>query len=884
MLAQTPSEFILEFSQGCPAWQQDAIRRLYTQSEYTETDFQETLKLMKAEYGLPVEGEPPQPQPLALEHLVTRNADSPDVALHQVSDIANVNKLLGDQVLRFAPQGMTVIFGENGSGKSGYCRILKQVCRIIQDAQEDVLPDVYEENPGTPEAKVKYAVGADHKELDWQEGAVPTEDLARISIFDSLAATFYTDKDKKVEFVPFQLDIFERLGEVCKHIEEKFKEEMAACQKIMAETLPEIPDNTRVKALLSVPPSTTVIEQLQKMGLWTTDDDKEVTLITKKLGTDPAIRLERLRQYKTALGALSRELKGLLASLDDMAINTLNAKKQAAKTAKEAAELAAKNFGEAEIQLPGTGGEAWRQLFMHAKRYSEVAYPGQKPPVIGNDARCVLCQQALDSESKVRFTSFEAFIEGAAAQEAKTKEADAMQAQQTLARITAREASEVQQLLSDLEEPVLVQTLTTGFQAASKRLLELKPNLNAEAVKIDELSELPAYPEAALTEVTKKLDDEIAALEKALEDRSVFEKLAADLGELNARKVLHDHLTTFVNCLKAKLLYAELEGCAAGCKTTEISRQGGVARKMFISKEFEAQINQEIETLDLVHIPFKVAERSERGHHMLGVKLNVSKSHKPSKILSQGEHRALALVCFLAEVATVPGHDGIIVDDPVSSLDHRRRRLVAQRLVEEAKNRQVIVFTHDLVFLHELELAATKERVPRALHSIRKTSEGFGHVKESTAPWAAMIFKDRMKHLNEQIAEIRQIEDCDSEEYKRKVMQYYKDLRDTWERFVEEVLFYEVVQRFSLGVQTTRLHSVEVTDEDYRAVFFNMGKASEYCHDEAIAVQRPFPKIPEIEEDLATLRDLAKDIRNRQENVRSTRKALTDAPPQAELV
>lgn len=220
---KTPSEYILEFSQSCPAWQQDVIRRLYTQTEFTEQDHQDALMMLKAEIGLSVEGDPIQPHPLALEHLVTKKVDSPDVVLHQMSEITNVNKLLGDQTLRFAPKGMTVIFGENGSGKSGYCRVLKQVCRIIKDAQEEILGNVYEDRPGPSSAKVKFAVGSDSKELVWQEDSNPTEDPARISIFDSLAATFYTDKENKVEFVPFQLDIFERLGKVCTRLDDMLR-------------------------------------------------------------------------------------------------------------------------------------------------------------------------------------------------------------------------------------------------------------------------------------------------------------------------------------------------------------------------------------------------------------------------------------------------------------------------------------------------------------------------------------------------------------------------------------------------------------------------------------------------------------------------------------
>ena len=46
-----------------------------------------------------------------------------------------------------------------------------------------------------------------------------------------------------------------------------------------------------------------------------------------------------------------------------------------------------------------------------------------------------------------------------------------------------------------------------------------------------------------------------------------------------------------------------------------------------------------------------------------------------------------------------------VFDDPVSSLDHRHRDRVAERLAEEGKTRQVVVFTHDMAFLLLLDEA-----------------------------------------------------------------------------------------------------------------------------------------------------------------------------------
>ena len=46
--------------------------------------------------------------------------------------------------------------------------------------------------------------------------------------------------------------------------------------------------------------------------------------------------------------------------------------------------------------LDGTGGAEWRFLWEASRSYSELrAYMDQKSPYLGDEARCVLCQQDL---------------------------------------------------------------------------------------------------------------------------------------------------------------------------------------------------------------------------------------------------------------------------------------------------------------------------------------------------------------------------------------------------------------------------------------------------------------------------------------------------------
>ncbi len=83
------------------------------------------------------------------------------------------------------------------------------------------------------------------------------------------------------------------------------------------------------------------------------------------------------------------------------------------------------------------------------------------------------------------------------------------------------------------------------------------------------------------------------------------------------------------------------------------------------------------------------------------------------KVLEEGEQRAIALgPDFITEARLgSPQPRTILRRDPVSSQDHERRERIAGRLVEIAKGRQVIIFTHDIAFFLRLLNLAENEQV-----------------------------------------------------------------------------------------------------------------------------------------------------------------------------
>jgi hypothetical protein len=126
--------------------------------------------------------------------------------------------------------------------------------------------------------------------------------------------------------------------------------------------------------------------------------------------------------------------------------------------------------------------------------------------------------------------------------------------------------------------------------------------------------------------------------------------------------------------------------------------------------------------------------------------------------------------------------------------------------------------------------------------------------------------------------------DVETDAYRRAVKDFYTDLRETWERFVEEVLLGKTVERFNTDVKTQSLKGVVVEDDDYKKIFWAMKRVSERSgHDMAAGKNLPPPKIDDMKADLHEFEDYQGVIRKRKKDTEDTRKKLED-PPKAETL
>lgn len=882
---------LLDWAAKQPAWARDAIRRHAESTGFIVSDNDKAGILARVRHaaGFASEGLPDH-APVAAEHLNFGPSTAPSALLCSLGPVANLGRLAPGQQLRFALDGITLIYGDNGSGKSGYCRITKKLCRSL--TVDDLLGDIFTEGAKPPaEVLVRYRLknGEAVIEHNWIDGAVPPEPVRNISVFDSRNARFYVDKQNRIGFLPAAISLLERHGALRSEMDKEFQTELKKLEALFKVALPSgfTPGGT-VAALIAkmavkaatLPTST----ELTGLGAWTEADDAELKELEKSLATDPVALAQRCKRAIAALDPLVDALDGIGNGLGESVGDALREKAEAAAAAVKAASLAAGDAF-ANEPLAGVGQDPWRKMYDHAKAYIASIGGGDDLPSDDGDA-CGLCQQPLGPEASARVKRFSAFVAGEAAKEADAARA-ALNAAVEAVKSVGLPGSLGQSLgefqsMSDARREFGKQLIAAVSAAAARKAALIAGSDNGDFTNVpalaDPLGTALAGELAALKEEQKK--HEVDGAEKETRAKSVARR-----DSLKDRQLLNQTLATFEARLADLQTYQNYKQCSALVGTQALSTLITSIRRKLVTDGLETRIRCEIEGLDLAHIPFVVSDQSKDGNSLFEVSIDAPVAAANDKILSEGEQRALALASFLAEIAPDTENNGLIVDDPVSSLDHLRIRRVARRLVAEAKKgRQVVIFTHNLVFYNEVIDAAAQDGVALARRLISKTEgEGFGVVTEEDVPWIAKKTTDRIAHLRELHKALGPLTDYNSDEYRRAVRDFYTELRETWERLVEELLLGRVIERLDPGVKTQSLKLVTVEDTDYEKVFHAMKHASERSgHDMAAGKNIPAPKPDDIKADIENIDEYRQAVHKRSKAVEAKRKTL-EGPPKADV-
>jgi energy-coupling factor transporter ATP-binding protein EcfA2 len=847
---------IEQFAESLPYWAKYLSSKLLSGAAISEADINTSYTYLLQDVGL---------MPIKKRRSIIIRCDNQscdgfkkDLLLQSLHKIKGVNALVENQRIEFGPQ-ITIVYGVNGSGKTGYIRLLKKA--FHSRSTEDILPNI---NAVTDHNKVSAEISfiADSKTyfLKYPDQAKQNE-FRQFSIFDNKCVNVHLTNKNQFEFRPAGLNFFADLNEAFKKIEEILNSNITT--KIAQKNYFSLFDGeSDIKNVIKAISYKTEIADLKKLIPITEEELKERSELEEKKAQLQTLKkdkeVERLNNYKELLKALKTSIIGnnnffttkSLAKIK-MAIADCNSKDTSAKVE------GVQRFRTDKIA--GVGSEEWKRFIAAAQEFSSQQIEDNKMYPEGDDY-CLLCQQSLSTEAKELIKSYWMFIKSQAEQDAK----DAQTALNALKK-------NYETLDFDLLPENNVLTIWI-FENHKKEALDIKETLqNQKTLNENIISDLVTKAEIDRTAIqidTSLIDIIVKSIEgnisKLKEDDPTQEinKLENRIAYLNHKEKLEQHIESIAAYI------ANLKWAATARKAkSQISKRKITDKEKDLSAKYfnEAYVyafNEECKSLNC-EIGIDIAHTGSAGTSYRQLFLS---GKEPTKILSEGEQKIISLADFLAEMKLSDITRGVIFDDPVTSLDDERKGRIAERIVEEAKTKQVIVLTHDLVFVSTLISACCEFKVDHICHWIEKRENKPGFVFLNNSP------SYEKQYRNSEIPKKRYVaakkDDCSPEKKEYLIKTAFTELRTCYEVLVINDLFKNVVQRFNERVSVDSLKNVCIVDELVDELLYNFGQCCRYMeghtHSDKYAYKKP--TVEDLIAEINRYEDIRKKIRKAKRN------------------
>lgn len=822
--------------QAQPNWVQLAATKIFGQVEIKDELVDGLLILLKTS-----EGQLKNSKIDLTPYFNVPSHVSGDIRIQSIGEIEGIDALAPRNPLPFAPK-LSVVYGSNGSGKSGYARILKKLCGKPNAAE--LQPNVFKTAPQKRHCTVVASIDGAEKTFLWHANSSPVEDLAPVDVFDSQTGFFYIDKEQEVSYVPNEVALFEQLVAIFQRLQQRLKIEQDAISTKLPAKPYDYGDTKYIKAMFDRLKHDTDIKTVEGFFSFTDEDGKTLTQLEERLSASPLDLATKKQKRTTQLENLLKQVTTAAGLVSTASVNSLKQFEQDAQQKRKVARQAADAIVN-ETSFDGFGSGTWKAMWEAARKYSEHnAYTDVEFPVVEQGAKCVLCEQELGEAAKLRLIKFESYVTGELESSATTAE------------------TAFQDALKKLPVKLKEQELVTALQAAQLDENEWLPVFTAiwdEIEKVvnnekDKLREshrhyeLPPDTFQAIQLLTDSLKLEIEQHNKDAED---FDRdaLTKQINELKSKKWASGYTQAIKDEIAELQKKNEIGEWLKSVNTSSVSKEAGRVSEILVTDAFVTRFNMELKLLGAFKVSVELVKtKTKLGRVQHKIQLHgLHPQHGRSKamsVLSEGEQRIVSLAAFLADVTSKPNSAPFIFDDPISSLDQTYEEHTAKRLVALSERRQVIVFTHRLSLLGQL---------------IDKGDADYRHIRRE--PWGSGEHGDLPLFAKKPINAVRDLKNKKLSAARKALEEhgydsYYplgkaicSDFRILLERIVEFDLLGDVISRHRRDVNTKgKLHKLtNITSEDCDLIEQLMGEFScfEHSQSDESPVEIPEPEILE---------------------------------------
>lgn len=842
---ETIEEKILNWSEKQVTWQRNLLKRII-RKEPIDTSYIASTANDIVENTVALET-----PPLSTSDFSSSDDETAPVTLQDISELKNINALMSGQKLTFGNIGVTLIYGDNGCGKSGYARLIKKA--VGARHKEEILADVFHKSTEEQVAKISFTVDGVPKISKWPNEMDSA--LHQIHFYDEACGDDYIVRKTELKYRPSSLTILDELVIQVDAVR-------AAIGSLLEDS------DSRKLSHPMVPPGCSAHRFLDGLTSSTTMQDLEDAITYPedlmesrgKLAKEKArLRATDLSKEKKRLFEESRKLDLLATHVEDLYTRfSPESGERIFKLKEEAHELreSATKFSHLSFDnepLEGIGNITWRKLWEAAENFSvNEAYPHTDFPAVDDGKVCVLCQQSLSEPAQDRLQRFHRFVHNDISARATDAENHYKAEYEAIKDfdVWSGEHQESNQILSVLDESS-ANNITQFVHCVREAKAGLLQRLSEESA--DKWKVLPRVNIQLLRSHSDELKKQAVAI-----DAKSFSKILSNcqkhLAEVEGKIVLQQHREALEKEINRLQRHAKIMSCHTGISTRMISTLSGSLSKTYVTQAVEDYFVYEARNLKLDHVELgnQGATKGKISH--LPTLSGVS-DIMPKKVLSEGEQTAAGLAGFFTEVHFDSSKSAVILDDPMSSLDHERRGKAAHRIAEIGQDRQVIIFTHDLVFLDEIVKACKHYDVEVTERAIQRSNGARvpGLIFEGH-PWKAKDAKARIDALDKELKDIRKDQDnISSDEYERRTSEWAGKLSETWERIIRSEIVYQLIDRGTAQVRPLMFRvAAKVTDEDDKNFQEGYGIASTWVrrHDKSEEVSYMAPTPDEMSQEL----------------------------------
>ena len=791
-----PRSFLAQWANKSDEWIRRIVRQvLESSSPLSESERALIYQLFLQEKAfdertLPVESPIVNPsQPLS----------QPDpLYLTRISKVRGVNALVEGQQIDFG-HGLTLLFGENGAGKTGYTRILKRMAG--SRSAEDILPDVnLEDDPPPLSADIDYCLGGTGLSIQWNgEQAQPPFTL--MSLFDNPSANLHVDSDLQFTYRPASLAFFDRVNLEAQHIAERIDTERQTLNSDSSSLLSRFDSSSSIYPYIESLGPATDLQELQNLSRLPDDAAKQAKALESTIAALRANVVGQQESLKSRLQSILTGALGYTSVLGNFNLQDYNAAlTRLSELHSDQTALRESLFAPANV--PAEPEQTWEEFIRSGQEYRRHL----ENLGVHDDTRCLYCRQLLGTEALELIVKYREYLESHISKEIEAQE------------------STIQILLKPVKDSSLtaVQAFCEPGEAETENWIpaptdQMEPLRNlvslggalrkqfTDKVTVDEtippkISEIGAKVRLWLSEVKNSL--EVLRAQNSDPEKTQAEKENALL-ELKAHLELNKswgEVESIVAIAKRKdKLRAERE--AISNIRRNITRLSNKASDQLINENFEEIFRTECAELRAPELELEFFGRLGQSQR----KKTLAGGHSPSKVLSEGEQKVLAIADFIAEARMSDNSVPVIFDDPVSSLDHRRISDVAKRIADLATDHQVVVFTHHILLATNL-LALFEKPEHYAFYWVTDDN-GKGTVTPATG-----VRWDTINVLNTRVSSaIDKARKSAGEERVNHIREGYALIRSWCEVFVEHDVLAQVTERYQPNVRITALNRIKIS-------------------------------------------------------------------------